>query len=94
MLFELLDISIVCLPLVKLHVGVHLPQCLSECRVKVILDVVISPTRKFSRDVSPLVAQLCLNAEEYLFFPQCPLAIVVDTGLELVVPPEWGVDYL
>lgn len=78
----------------ELHVGVDLPQCLSECRIEVILDVVIRPTGELSGDECPLVSQFCLDAKEDFFFLEGPLAVVVDTRLELVVPPSWGAAYL
>lgn len=93
-LLELLYIPVVRFPLMELHVGVDLPQCLSEGRVEVILDVVISSPWEFSGDMCPLVTQFCLDTEEDLFFLEGPFAVVVDTRLELVVPPVWGAAYL
>lgn len=93
-LLELLDIPVVGFPLVELYVGVDLPQSLPEGGVEVILDVVISSAWEISGDMRPFVTQFCLDAEEDLLLLEGPFAVVVDTGLQLVVPPTWRAPYL
>jgi hypothetical protein len=66
LLLEFFDVAVMALFFVHLDVRIDLPQCFSECGVKVIFDVVISSSRELLGDLGPAIAQLLLHSEENL----------------------------
>lgn len=87
MLLELFDVSVMVFAFMQLDVGINLPQGLPQCRVEVVLDVVVGSTWQFTGNMRPLIPQFGLHAEQHLFFLGGPATVVFDARLELVVPP-------
>lgn len=68
------------------EVLVESAECAPHCRIEVVLDGVVGPSRQFTGDVLPAVAESGVGGEE------CGLLVggpgrLGDGGRELVVPP-------
>jgi hypothetical protein len=80
--------------LMRCNIIIHPPQRLPQRAVKVILDVVVTPTWQCTGDACPLVTVECLKPEEFCLFGGSPLGLAIDGGVELVEPPASARNYL